>query len=253
MARIAVIGSCITRDLWPLRDQAPANLLYVSRTSLPSLLSSPVAGIEAPVLDHTRFQRLAVEADLAKTGLAAVVAHRPTHLIFDFIDERFDLLGLPEGQIVTHSWELESGGWLNAPAFAEHRAISRLSVACDRLWRSALDQLVPLLNLGALSQAQIILHSARWAERQLGEDGAEAPIVDPPYIWDGRPTSLAAHNQLLAQYEAAFLAAVPRARMIAAAPENRLADPGHRWGLSPFHYVPAYYDDIRRELAALGV
>lgn len=252
MARIAVIGSCITRDLWPLRDQAPAGLLYVSRTSLPSLLSSPVTGYEAKAVGHTRYQRMAVEADLVKSGLSDLIAHRPTHLIFDFIDERFDLLALPGGEIITHSWELESGGWLEAPVFAGRRRIPRLSGACERLWLDALDQVAWLLKASVLSEAQIILHSARWADRQRGEDGAEMALQGEPHIWGGRPTSLKAHNQLLARYEQAFMAAVPQAQRIAAAAQNRLADPGHRWGLSPFHYVPAYYEDIRRELAALG-
>jgi hypothetical protein len=252
MARIAVIGSCITRDLWPLRDQAPADLLYVSRTSLPSLLSSPVTGYEARAVGHTRYQRMAVEADLVKSGLSAVIAHQPTHLIFDFIDERFDLLGLPGGEIITHSWELESGGWLEAPVFAGRRGIPRLSDACERLWRNALDQVAMLLTASALSEAQIILHSARWADRQRGQDSVELALQGEPHIWGGRPADLMAHNQLLARYERAFMAAVPQARRIAAAPDNQLADPDHRWGLSPFHYVPAYYEDIRRELAALG-
>ena len=40
MARVAIIGSCITRDLWPILGEAPADLLYISRTSLPSLESA---------------------------------------------------------------------------------------------------------------------------------------------------------------------------------------------------------------------
>ncbi|MDP1617877.1 DUF6270 domain-containing protein [Phenylobacterium sp.] len=253
MARVAILGSCITRELWPRRDEAPSDLLYVSRTSLPSLFSTPVDPGGAPGHGLTRYQAMAVEADLTKRGLAELVAHRPTHLILDFIDERFDLLALPGGQIVTHSWELDSGGWLGTPAFAERREIPRLSGACEHLWRNGLDQMALLLNASVLSEAQIILHSARWADHQRNADGAETPLTREPHIWDGRPASLVAHNQLLARYEAAFMAAVPQAQVIAAAPQNRVADPAHRWGLSPFHYVPAYYDDIRQALAELGV
>ena len=38
-----------------------------------------------------------------------------------------------------------------------------------------------------------------------------------------------------------------------AAPDERRADPGHEWGLSPFHYEPAYNAAIWRQLEALGV
>lgn len=256
MARIAIVGSCITRDLWPLREAAPQDLLYVSRSSLASLLSSPAPGYRAkpdPPEGLTRYQHLAVEADLLKTGLAQLIAHRPTHLIFDFIDERFDLLRLPSAALVTHSFELETGGYLQQPALEAPQAIPRLSVAAYRLWRQAVVDLAELLRMTVLREARLILHSAQWAERQAIPGGGSVPLQGHPHIWDGRPADLASHNRMLAQYEAHFLASLPQAQVVRARPEHRLADPEHRWGLSPFHYVPAYYQDISRALAALGV
>ncbi|MDO8900635.1 MAG: DUF6270 domain-containing protein [Phenylobacterium sp.] len=251
MAKIAIVGSCITRDLWPLREAAPPGLLYVSRTSLASLLSQPVDGYapqSGPPADLTRYQHMATQADLLKTGLTQLLAHRPTHLIFDFIDERFDLLRLPTGALITHSWELESGGYLDDPALAGATAIPRLSGACERLWRESVVQLAGLLSCTVLRNATIILHSARWAKRQIAPGGTTLPLQGDPHIWDGRPADLAKHNQMLARYESHFLQTIPQAQVIAAQPEHQLADPAHRWGLSPFHYVPGYYDDI---LAAL--
>lgn len=255
MARIAVIGSCITRDLWPLREAAPKDLLYVSRTSLASLLSPPAAGY-VPQADPpgglTRYQHMAVEADLQKTGLAQAMAHRPSHLIFDFIDERFDLLRLASGALITHSWELESGGYLAQAALAGPTAIPRLSGACDRLWREAVAQLAGLLQVTILREAQIILHSARWADHQARSSGGVQLLQGQPHIWDGRPADLEAHNAMLARYEAHFLEMIPGARVVRARPESQIADPAHRWGLSPFHYVQAYYDEIHGALTELG-
>jgi hypothetical protein len=68
----------------------------------------------------------------------------------------------------------------------------------------------------------------------------------------GRPADIAAHNALLARYEAAFTALMPPMEQIAA-PSHRLADDNHLWGLSPFHYVPAYYEAVWGQLEALGV
>lgn len=256
MARIAIVGSCITRDLWPLREAAPRDLLYVSRTSLVSLLSPAVADYRSqpdPPDGFTRYQHMAVEADLLKTGLPQLIAHRPTHLIFDFIDERFDLLRLPAGAVITHSWELESGGYLGRPALAGPQPIPRLSAGAERLWRQAVVEFAELLRLTVLREAKIILHSAQWASRQVLPDGAAQPLQGHPHIWDGRPADLSAHNEMLRRYEAHFLATIPQAEVVRARPEHQLADPAHRWGLSPFHYMPAYYEDIGRALAALGV
>lgn len=255
MAKVAIVGSCITRDLWPLRDQAPKDLLYVSRTSLASLTSSGPVDYDSraePPEGLTRYQHQAVETDLRKTGLAQLVAHGPSHIIFDFIDERFDLLRLASGALVTHSWELSVGGYLTTPALAKAHPVPRLSAACERAWREACVRLKLIQQSTVLREAKLILHSARWAHLQAGDQGP-VPLAGEPQILPGAAADLAAHNALLARYEAWFLQQFPQAVVVSADPAHRLADPAHRWGLSPFHYVDAYYDDIRRGLAEQGI
>lgn len=252
MSRTAIIGSCITRDLWPIRGD-PDGLLYVSRTSLPSLFSKPIRGFRPsarPPGELKRHQHRALTADLQKTALAALVAFRPTHLIFDFIDERFDLLSV-DGAIATHSWELEASGYLAQPAFRSARCIPRLSAACDRLWAGAAAEFAAFVRATPLKDARLILHSARWASSRRDRKGRERalPTVE---VLPGRATDLGAHNRLLESYEAEFRALMP-AMAEAAAPDDRIADDAHQWGLSPFHYVPGYYEAIWRQLEGLGV
>jgi len=252
MSRVAIIGSCITRDLWPIRGEAE-RLLYVSRTSFPSLFAAPVKGLrvdEEPPPPLGRHQHRAMIADLEKTALSALIAFRPTHLIFDFIDERFDLLSVG-GTLATHSWELEVSGYLSQPAFAAARPIPRLSDGCHRLWSRGAAEMAAFVRATPLQDAVLILHSARWAERSRGRRGREASLPTPE-ILPGRPENIAAHNRLLAAYEAEFQALMPPMHLVEA-PEHRLSDPDHQWGLSPFHYVAAYYEAIWIQLAALGV
>lgn len=252
MPRIAILGSCITRDLWPVRGEL-SDLAYVSRTSFPSLVAQPLEGFRPaarPPADLGRHQHNALIADLAKTALARLVAFRPTHLIFDFIDERFDLLSVGGG-LVTHTWELEVSGYLKQRAFKGARRIERLGGACERLWMEAAIELAALIQATPLRTAQPILHSARWADHVQGPDGRDQPIGDVE-ILPGRPVPIDGHNALLARYEARFLELMPHTAVVAA-PGHRLADPGHQWGLSPFHYVPGYYAQIWRGLAELGV
>lgn len=135
MAKVAIIGSCITRDLWGGRGDAFDDLLYVSRTSLPSLFAPALAAFRpegSPPSGLGAFQHRAMVADIAKTALERVVAFRPSHLILDLIDERFDLLAAGVS-LVTLSWELEASGYLAQPAFGEARRIARLSEECERL------------------------------------------------------------------------------------------------------------------------
>lgn len=251
MSRVAIIGSCITRDLWPIQGEGAADLLYVSRTSLPSLFAAPVAGFAPNSTDPDGLrpaQHRTVVNDLTKRWLEKLVAYRPTHLIFDFIDERFDLLAVGEA-LATHSWELETAGYLAQPAFVGRRQIPRLSDACDQLWASGLEELAQFLAATPLSEARLILHDAQWADSHR-RAGRHQPL-DDVQLWDGRPADAQAHNALLRRYQDQFRDLLPATDV--AAPDWRIADENHRWGLSPFHYVPEYYAEIWRQLRELDV
>ncbi|MFZ3005791.1 MAG: DUF6270 domain-containing protein [Phenylobacterium sp.] len=254
MARVAIIGSCITRDLWPILGEAPADLLYISRTSLPSLFARPLAGVELaddPPPGLARHQHNALRADLKKSALAALIAHRPTHLIFDFIDERFDLLAVRD-TLVTHSWELEVSGYLDQPAFSSARIVPRASAQCDQLWREAALETAAFLSTTPLSDARIILHESQWAGRYLDLAGQLQDFDPDVMIFDGNVASLDAHNALLRSYQQRFAELTGAAR-VSADPGLMVGDVGHRWGLSPFHYVADYYRDIWGQLRALGL
>jgi hypothetical protein len=259
MSRVAIVGSCITRDLWRFRggtvaETAPSPsipMLYVSRTSLPSLFATPLAGFRAAAKPPGGLKpqpHRALVADLSKTALASLVAFRPTHLIFDFIDERFDLLSVG-GTLVADSWELEASGYRRQPAFRGARTIPRLSAACERQWLEAAAT-AAFVRATPLCEARIILHSARWATRRRTAQGREAAI-GAVEVLPGQTADIAAHNALLARYEAAFTALMPAMARVEAV--HRVADDGHQWGLSPFHYTPAYYAEIWRQFGGLGV
>jgi hypothetical protein len=253
MPRIAIIGSCITRDLWPIRGDAARDLAYISRTSLPSLLSAPIADFDPapePPPPLRRHQHNALVADLRKTALDRLLAFRPTHLIVDFIDERFDLLCAGDA-IVTESWEFEASGYGRQAAFAHARRVPRLSAACDRLWGEAAAEFAALIRGTPLREAQLILHVSRWAEEMRTRTGRRRPRRAVA-ILEGRPADIAEHNALLAAYEARFEAVAPPMTRIDAG-ALRLADETHQWGVSPFHFTPEYYAEVWRQLEGLGV
>ena len=253
MSRVAIIGSCITRDLWPILGEDIEGLLYISRTSLPSLLAPALTGFSPqaePPGGLTRSQHRWVVSDLLKGGLEALVAHRPTHIIFDFIDERFDLLAVA-GSVVTHSWELELSGYLADPALAGARVVPRLSAGAERLWMEAVGYLAQLIAATPLREAAILLHESQWAQAYL-DDVGERRAFGQTAIWGDRIADAERHNALLRTYQAAFRAALPQAMPIAA-DAFRTGDAGHRWGLTPFHYVPQYYEEIWRQLREAGV
>ena len=252
MPRVAIVGSCISRDLWRFRGGSVSDVLYISRTSLPSLFATPLPGFRSkaePPGGLKAQPHRALVADVTKTALPQVLAFSPTHVIFDFIDERFDLLSAG-GTLVTRSWELAQSGYLDQPAFKGARPIPRLSAACERLWLDAAAEMAAFVRATPLREATLILHSAQWAQRRRTAAGRTAAIGGVE-ILPQQSADIARHNALLAHYEAAFEAVMPPLHKIEA-PELRLADDAHVWGLSPFHYVPAYYAELWRQLEGLG-
>lgn len=253
MIRIAIVGSCITRDLWPIRGGGAELLLYISRTSLPTLLSTPVDGFQPSdglPGDLHLHEHGALLADLRKTALNRLLDYRPTHVIFDFIDERFDLMAV-RGGLALNSGEMVRSGYLAQPPFDERRLIPRLSGACERLWLQAAGEFAAVVRSTPLRDAALILHSARWATRQRTPDGRLLPI-EGVEILGGQPAEIDDYNRLLERQEAAFESLMPSMAKVDAG-AFRLAETEHRWGLSPFHYIPEYYDEVRRQLADLGL
>lgn len=253
MPRIAIVGSCITRDLWPIRGGGSEGLLYISRTSLPGLLSPAVSAFrpaEGLPNDLHQHEHNALVADLQKTALARLIAYRPTHLIFDFIDERFDLLSAGSA-LALNSGEMVRSGYRDALALRDARVVPRLSPACEQLWLDAAGEFAALVRATPLRSAQLILHAARWATDQRLADGSIRPVTDVEIV-PGLAADIAQYNDLLLRQEAAFADLMPPFARVDAGPQ-RLADSGHRWGLSPFHYIPEYYDEVRRQLHALGL
>jgi hypothetical protein len=252
-SRIAILGSCITRDLWPVRGAPGRKPAYVSRTSFPTLLSPPVPGFvarAAPPGDLTVYEYAAVVAEIRKTALADLVAYRPTHLIIDLIDERFDLLSVGDS-LVSLSGELVRSGHLVETPLKAGRRVRRLSEACDRLWAEAAGEFAALLRATPLREARLILHSARWATHYRSPKGGRAAITGVEIV-AGQAVAIPDYNGLLERQERILEALFPPMARVEAG-RHRLADPGHRWGPSPFHYIPEYYAEISRQLAGQGV
>lgn len=238
MAKVAVIGSRITRDLWPPKDRDAANLIHISQTSLPSLLSPPPADLAdapGPADIVSRDAYAACEGDLRKTSLTKLMAFRPSHIVLDLFDERFDLMAVG-GCIVTRSRGLEQSGYLERPPLSGARRVPRLSVTCDRLWNDAAREFAELVASTPLSVAALVLHVSRWPA------GVDAEALDP-----------GAHNTVLAGYEAQLCALFPDMKVVNPPDSLRVAAPGRTADGELFRFAPAYEAEARRQFAELGL
>ncbi|MGP9613497.1 DUF6270 domain-containing protein [Brachybacterium sp. AOP42-B2-9] len=233
--RIAVLGSCVTRDAFEIPEAARFELgVYTARSAMGSFMGRRT---ETIVPDYSRivsnFQRRMVSADVEKQGRKQLRSEPFDVLLLDLIDERLPVARFRDGGVATVSNEFRRLGI----SLQNYTKIFAHTEEAWHLWKAGWSTFVRLLDeIGA--REKTIVHCAHWVGHT--PDGSPT-MVDPTTITDANRWLEAAYERMsadLASYQ-----------FIDVADEYQVADPNHRWGLAPFHYVPAYYRNFLEQLA----
>lgn len=232
MATVAVLGSCVSRDAFSLAPRDGLGLgAYIARSSFASAFSPQ--RVEPEVVATTAsiesaFQRRMVNCDLEKTALAALLDPAPNAICIDLIDERFSV-GEYHGTYLTISPEFTRSGFpldslrRIAPDSREH-----WGMWCDGVARF----------LACVGTGNVVLNKVFWAAQDIHGDMLP------------QQEQIRASNDLLrARYE--HLDGLGIERTIDYPESLLVADPGHKWGLSPFHYSAGFYQHTMAELDRL--
>lgn len=241
--RIAIVGSCVTRDVLEVGSHDFDAVQYHARTSWVSQASEPWPGdVEVGPELAGRFGERMVREDLAKDVVDQVVAGQPDLVVLDLIDERFPVLRFDR------SWVTWSNYLEQVPALTEleEHADERLPFGDERrhdLFRAAAgSRLVALAE--ALPKVPLVLHQAWFT----------AASSDPEVrMYEGAAAHSERMNSALERsYDAMSDALGDRLVRVEAPRTTLFADAGHRWGLAHFHYVPEYYTPMLATLTALA-
>ncbi len=237
--RILIYGSCVTRDIFRLFSENFELVDYYARSSLVSLMSELVPIIEDDIGLDSAFQRRMVAQDFNKTLLSRLKNQDYDFLLMDFIDERMSIIELPDGRYVTWSNELANSHYLDLHNI-EHSTIARRELDLD-IWTAALDKYLNYV-LDFLPPEKIILIKGMWAAQYVSKDGEIVNFTTPftqNYIrWQ---------NRNLEKYYQKINTALGENQLIAS-PDRLIADENHQWGLSPFNYIPTWYEDVYTQL-----
>lgn len=228
--RVFILGSCVSRDAFELSGHGFELAGYVARTSLASAFltrPAPVAVREKVPRIASRFQRRMVDIDLRKRASAVIQSAEFDFLLLDLIDERFNLARFGGSntapELFTLSRELAGVcGWsgpLVAPGTNQHLGA----------WKRGVGRLFKVV-----APSRIIVNRAFWASRS--EDGQ---------LLENQPLIEASNRMLRVMY--GYLERNGVAGIIDY-PDGIFADPGHRWGVAPFHYTMRVYEAMIRQL-----
>lgn len=232
--RIAILGSCVTRDAFDHEDARRFKLVSsVERTALGSFMGRRTQVLQ-PDYDKitSDAQRRTVQDDIAKQGRLRLRKLRFDALVVDLIDERLPVARFADGGTATVSSEFRQ---LSTPISQYTKVLPYTEQAFDR-WRAGWTSLLDLLDqIGA--RHKVVVHRAHWVVR--ATDG-RASVDDPETVYAANRWLNDAYEHMANTLEPHQAIEVPTRRV--------LADPQHPHGLAPFHYTPEYYAEILRQL-----
>lgn len=233
MAGIFVYGGCVTRDTFEFLKDEHTLTGYVARQSLVSAASIPTT-VAGPIQGEG-FEYRAARGDLYSSLYGSLAGVPETDIfIMDLLVERFGVFGLPDGSYVTRTPNLRKAGAIEA-LWPTLRHIKMGTEEHFLLWSDAATKLVQhLSNIGLLDRT--LLFETPWASVTTTGD----PV--PPYVgW----TAESAEITYAPYYAKMKQLGVQSTRL---PQEYAVSTDDHRWGASPYHYIPAAYEWMRDEI-----
>lgn len=233
----AIVGSCVTRDAFEVLEGRPWKLeRYMARSHLGSFFGPATREIQPDYSPMTSaFQQRTVQDDVEKRSVSFLRNGDYDVLIYDPIDDRYPIGRFADGGLVTVSQEFLLLD-IDPSSYAQ---CAFLTDEHWEHWERGWTELVRTLG-EAERIDRLVYHDARWARTVSGlwgrGAGADRRAVRRANDWLARALERARED-------------LPDDQVVSVAPELVRADGDHKWGLSPYHYVPAYYQALLDGLA----
>lgn len=218
-------GSCVTRDMFAFLGKESLIGFYQARSSICT------KGPERDVIDsswvdslESQFQRRMVRWDLQRGEMALDTVD---FLIVDLIDERFDVFQY-EGELLTGSKQfLDAGGAdvLKTQIAFHPNSEERLAAfakGCEYLGGLAEEHKVPIL-----------FHNSKWATHYRDGNGQLFEFENQGLV--------AGSNRRLTRMSEVVRSVLKPVLEINIEEQLVVGDTEHTWGVSPYHYIPEYY------------
>lgn len=228
---LIIYGSCVSRDIFNLEESRTFKLTdYFARCSMASLHSAPYENANALKRIPSEFRRRMVAYDFSKQILTETKKLKSADVILiDLIDERFDLVTLPTGHIITNSSELTESGLLSD--INDYQLIKHGSDERRELWLQGMNKFLDLLDSHDKLQS-VIINKVYWATRFEHPSESDFPVA---------PAATAKANQELDWMYRELAKKLEEHQFLEFAPDLLTADEFHQWGAPPFHYCKQYY------------
>lgn len=230
---VLIFGSCVSRDIFNFDSAGNFNLVdYYARQSFGSLVGQSYSNDAVLQRISSDFRRRMVARDFAKSILQADSAiARADVILLDLIDERFDLLLLPTGHVLTYSAELAESKFLDEAEASGYQRLKPGSKERRAYWLEGVERFFSWLQANGKRPA-VLVNKVYWSTR-IEPAGTAGFAVSQEAIFKANAELDWMYMQLRRWVSAD--------QFMSFAPDSLVADAGHRWGVAPFHYIQAYY------------
>lgn len=234
MITVSIWGSCVSRDTLALSPTFNDELTvgkYVARQSWISAVSDPV-----PYPGDTltsKFQSRMLRGDFASNALEMIRESSSTSdfIVLDLVDDRFNTVQISESQYFTLSATAKKQKM--ASYFPIKNTFKPGTPEHTQLWLSAAKTVRKTLDA---VMGKVLVLGVPWATGDSEGESLPSHLGKTVHEWNEINSVLLDILRSL-DFE-----------VIEVPEEIAIADPTHRWGRSPFHYIPEVYDYCAREI-----
>ncbi|WP_259247674.1 DUF6270 domain-containing protein [Achromobacter sp. JUb104] len=223
--RVCILGSCVSRDIFSEKSKETIDIvLYAARTSIGSIFSSqPFDDVYSKNLTSA-FQARLVAMDIEKRLTSVLATIDADVILVDLVDERFNLLVMPDQSRCTLSSELIAAGGSEHPGAT---IVPSGSPEFMMFWENGWVRLLQLLkDRGLLSR--VLVNTVFYQPATESGEGFSAN-------WVGRC------NETLSKMYDILRKSLPTSQFLEYG--NLLTCPDdHQWGKAPFHFSRASQD-----------
>lgn len=238
--RVAILGSCVTRDLFELQSKELENFevcFYMARSSVVSYLGLPCTDPRLNV-PGDGFEERRSQWDMTKQHWAMLEQSRPDIILMDFIDERIGL--------IQHQGSVFSASRPVIKAFER----AGIDFEIKRPWSKEVELLRQWSLPGVLDKAysicqNVVIHKAIWAPHYKDNRGVKQSFSGTEF-----EKLVELNNNILNRMFDSLENSSTPVEQVGGLEVGLCAGGDHNWPLCPYHYERAYYKTLARQLLA---
>ncbi|NWC73112.1 hypothetical protein HX823_03375 [Pseudomonas sp. P7759] len=238
--RVAILGSCVTRDLFEFQKSALDDFevcFYMARSSVVSYMGMPCTDARVRVAGEG-FEDKRAAYDLAKNHWEDLEKSRPDIILVDFIDERIGLIQ-HNGSIFSASGPLIKAFERAAIDFEIKRPWS-VEAKALRAWA-----LPAFLEKVSSICPNIFVHKAVWASTYRDKANQVESFDTSEFA-----KLIELNNEIISTMLAPLEDSSTAVEQIGGMEAGLMAGGDHKWAFCPYHYTSAYYKTVAKQLLA---